>query len=114
VFLDVVLGYGRNGDRRYDDQRGQDGGGDQRNFNPFLHGSSVCGQCGIREILRSRLVSYRFFPVCGLFPLFRVPRIFREAFHLPFGRPDVRASENRPECCRTAVRPLSECRPNTV
>ncbi|WP_346996711.1 hypothetical protein, partial [Alistipes finegoldii] len=82
----------------------------------FFRVRSVCGQCGIREILRSRLVSYRFFPVCGLFPLFRVPRIFREAFHLTSGRSeaDPNAVGELLACCRTAVRPLSECRPNTV
>lgn len=56
-----------------------------------------------------------FFSVCGLFPLFRAPRIFREAFHLPSGRPDVREPARMlSDRCQTAVGMPSEYCLNAV
>lgn len=65
----------------------------------FFRVRSVCGQCGIREILRSRLVSYRFH--------FRFTRSSAKPSIL---RPGVRTS-GRPRAGPNVVGPLSDrCR----
>lgn len=73
----------------------------------FFRVRSVCGQCGIREILRSRLVSYRFH--------FRFTRssakpfIFRSGVRTS-GRPRTGPNVVGPlsDRCRNAARILSE------
>ena len=66
----------------------------------FFRVRSVCGQCGIREILRSRLVSYRFHF-----------RFTRSSAKPPILRPGVRKpTRTLSESCQHVVGPLSESR----
>ena len=81
----------------------------------FFRVRSVCGQCGIREILRSRLVSYRFFRSAVYFRYsgFRgssaKPFIFRSGVRTS-GRPRTGPNVVGPlsDRCRNAARILSE------